>query len=167
MKKGQATFKPNWQWLMQNKIAFLGFGFGSGLPEKAPGTWGSFAGMLLAGLFLGMGMGQLGLLMLTVVAFIAGIGICQETELALGRVHDHSGIVWDEMVAMWLIFALIPQGFFWWMTAFVVFRFFDIVKPQPISWVDGKIEGGLGVMLDDVIAATYTVIVVYLLVWIF
>ena len=98
---------------------------------------------------------------------MVGIGICHETELALGRVHDYSGIVWDEIVAMLFVFSLIPQGFFWWIIGFAAFRFFDIVKPQPISWADSKVNGGLGVMLDDVIAAVYAVLVVGILALIF
>ena len=167
MEKTKPTFTPTWKWLMENKIAFVGFGFGSGLPAKAPGTWGSLMGMLLAGLLLGIGVGKLWLFLLAVVAFVVGIGICHETELALGRVHDYSGIVWDEIVAMLFVFSLIPQGFFWWIIGFAAFRFFDIVKPQPISWADSKVNGGLGVMLDDVSAAVYAVLVVGILALIF
>lgn len=159
MKK-QPLFQPNWTWLMNNKIAFIGFGFGSGLIPKAPGTMGSIVGMWLAGLLLGSGMNHTTLFIFTLILFGIGIWICDETERALGCVHDYKGIVWDEIVAILLIYALIPQGFFWWTLAFVLFRFFDIIKPQPVKWADNKLEGGLGVMVDDVIAAVYTIIII-------
>lgn len=167
MEKAQLAFRPTWAWLMDNKIAFVGFGFGAGLAPKAAGTWGSLVGMLLAGLLLGCGLGKLGLFILAVVGFAAGVWICKQTELALGNVHDYGGIVWDEIVAMFLVYALIPQGLFWWVIGFALFRLFDIFKPQPIKWADSKVSGGLGVMLDDVIAAVYTVLVVGVLALIF
>ncbi len=164
--KAQPIIRPTWDWLMNHKVAWIGFGFGSGLASKAPGTWGSLVGMLLAGLLLGCGVSKLGLFVLAVLAFVVGIWICNHTERALG-VHDYSGIVWDEIVAILLIYSVIPQGFFWWLIGFGAFRFFDIVKPQPISWADSKVSGGLGVMLDDVIAAVYAMLLVGILAAIF
>lgn len=155
--------RPTWAFLMQNKLAFLGFGFGVGLAPKAQGTWGSFLGMMLAGLFLGSGMSKFGLFALAAVLFVVGIWICNETELALGRVHDYRGVVWDEIVGIMFVYALVPQGFFWWLAAFAAFRFFDIVKPQPIAFFDEKVRGGLGVMLDDVVAAIYAVLLIQIL----
>lgn len=166
MNEQLTPIRPTWTWLMENKIAFLAFGFGAGLAPKAAGTWGSLVGMLWAALMLGMGLGKVGLFILAVLALGAGVWICNQTEAALGR-HDDGGIVWDEIAAMLLIFSLIPQGFFWWIIGFALFRLFDIVKPKPISWADDKIGGGLGVMLDDVIAAAYTVLIVGILALIF
>lgn len=163
MSVQDTSVRPTWDFLMKNKIAFVGFGFGVGLAPKAQGTWGSLLGMMLAGLLLGCDLGKLGLFALAAVLFGVGVWICNETELALGRVHDYRGVVWDEIVGMLLVYSLVPQGFFWWMLAFALFRFFDIVKPQPIGFLDKNIRGGLGVMLDDVAAAVYTVIVVQLL----
>ena len=88
---------------------------------------------------------------------------CNVTERALG-VHDYGGIVWDEIVAMMLIYACVPQGLGWWTIAFAVFRFFDAVKPPPIKWFDQRVSGGLGVMLDDLIAAVFSIAVVWVLV---
>lgn len=158
MKREQPTFTPNWSWLMRNKTAFIGFGFGSGLATKAPGTFGSLVGMMLAGLLLGSGMSHFGLFVFSLILFLGGIWICSETELALGGVHDYKGIVWDEIVAMLLVFSLVPQGVFWWWFAFALFRFFDIVKPQPIQWAEQRYARGFGVMVDDMIAALYTVL---------
>ncbi|QMT32283.1 phosphatidylglycerophosphatase A family protein [Alysiella filiformis] len=152
--------RPTWAFLMKNKMAFLGFGFGAGLAPKAQGTWGSLVGMMLAGLLLGSGLGKLGLFVLAAILFVAGIWICNETELALGRVHDYRGVVWDEIVGIMFVYALVPQGFFWWIFAFGAFRLFDIAKPQPIAFFDEKVRGGFGVMLDDVVAAVYAVLLV-------
>ena len=78
-------------------------------------------------------------------------------------VHDYGGIVWDEIVAMLLILAFVPQTVLWWLMAFLVFRFFDAVKPPPIKWFDQKVSGGFGVMLDDIIAAIMSIMVLLIL----
>lgn len=157
--------RPDWAWLMRDTNALLAFGFGAGLSPKAPGTFGSLLGLLLAGLLLGCGVSHTGLFLLSVVLFVWGIGLCTRAGTALGE-PDHSGIVWDEMVAMMAVFALIPQGFFWWVTGFALFRLFDIVKPAPVNWVERRYGGGLGVMADDAAAALYAVLVVWVLNWI-
>lgn len=159
--------QPSWALLMRHKIAWVGFGFGVGLAPKAPGTWGAFVGMMLSGLLLGMGLGKVGLFVFAVAAFAAGVWICNQTASALDCEHDYGGIVWDEIAAMFLIYALIPQGLFWWLAGFALFRVFDIVKPQPIALVDERVRGGLGVMLDDVIAAAYTILIIGILALIF
>lgn len=109
-------------------------------------------------------MSKLALGLLCIALFLIGIWICNATERALG-VHDYGGIVWDEIVAMMLIYACVPQGLGWWAVSFAVFRFFDAVKPPPIKWFDQRVSGGLGVMLDDLIAAVLSIAVVWLLVW--
>lgn len=109
-------------------------------------------------------MSKLTLGLLCIPLFFLGIWICNVTERALG-VHDYGGIVWDEIVAMLLVLACIPQGLGWWTTAFIVFRFFDAVKPPPIRWFDRQVSGGLGIMLDDIIAAVMSIMVLRLLVW--
>ncbi len=111
---------------------------------RAPLTDGLFAGLLVA-------------------CILFGILACERTGRALG-VADHGSIVWDEIVAIWLVLWLTPEGLGWQLTAFVLFRFFDIVKPQPIRWVDDRTRGGFGVMLDDLIAASYTLLALALLV---
>ena len=145
-------------------MRLLGHGFGTGLAPKAPGTVGTLPAVFIAGLLLGCGMSKLTLGLLCIALFFIGIWICNVTERALG-VHDYGGIVWDEIVAMMLIYACVPQGLGWWTIAFAVFRFFDAVKPPPIKWFDQRVRGGLGVMLDDLIAAVLSIAVVWLLVW--
>ncbi|XXQ68111.1 phosphatidylglycerophosphatase A [Neisseriaceae bacterium B1] len=165
MSKTPPAFRPTFAWLCQDPIRLLGFGFGTGLAPKAPGTVGTLPALFISGLLLGMGMSKLVLGLLCIPLFFIGIYICNATEHALG-VHDYGGIVWDEIVAMMLILACIPQGLFWWVNAFCVFRFFDAVKPPPIRWFDRQVSGGLGVMLDDVIAALMSVAVLWLGAWV-
>lgn len=94
-----------------------------------------------------------------------GIRICGYTERELG-IQDYGGIVWDEIVAMLLVLSLIPFKWSWWLAAFVIFRLFDALKPWPIKWFDRRIHGGLGIMLDDLIAAAMTLMVLGLFYWI-
>ena len=162
MSKQKPAFKPTLKWLLQNPIRFLGFGFGSGLAPKAPGTFGTLPALPLAWILLFLGSNKIGLIILSVVLFFIGIWICNVTERDLG-VHDYGGIVWDEIVAMLLILAFVPQTVLWWLMAFLVFRFFDAVKPPPIKWFDQKVSGGFGVMLDDIIAAIMSIMVLLVL----
>lgn len=162
MSKQKPAFKPTLKWLLQNPIRFLGFGFGSGLAPKAPGTFGTLPALPLAWILLFLNSGKIGLIILSVVLFFIGIWICNVTERDLG-VHDYGGIVWDEIVAMLLILAFVPQTVLWWLMAFLVFRFFDAVKPPPIKWFDQKVSGGFGVMLDDIIAAIMSIMVLLIL----
>lgn len=131
---------------------FLAFGLGSGLSPKAPGTAGTAAAMLfglpLAGIPTWAG------LLLVALSFVVGIWICNRASRALG-VHDHGGIVWDEFVGIWLVLVLVPAHWTWWLAAFLVFRIFDILKPWPIGWLDRRVHGGFGIMIDDLIAAIY------------
>ena len=109
-------------------------------------------------------MGKFGLAVLSVILFFIGIWICDVTERSIG-VHDYGGIVWDEIAAMMLVLACVPQGLGWWLAAFAAFRFFDAVKPPPIRWFDQKVRGGFGVMLDDFIAALFAIAAVHFLGW--
>ncbi|HKL52871.1 MAG TPA: phosphatidylglycerophosphatase A [Wenzhouxiangellaceae bacterium] len=131
---------------------FLAFGLGAGLSPKAPGTAGTLAGMLLglplAGLPVWAG------LLFVAIAFLVGIPVCDRVSKRLG-VHDHGGIVWDEFVGIWLLLVLVPFHWTWWLAAFLAFRFFDVAKPWPIGWLDRRVHGGFGIMLDDLIAALY------------
>ncbi|MFU8833582.1 MAG: phosphatidylglycerophosphatase A, partial [Wenzhouxiangella sp.] len=132
---------------MTTPSGFLALGLGSGLSPKAPGTAGTAMGMVLA-LPLG-GMPAWAGLVAVLVAFVAGVWICDSACRQLGR-HDHGAIVWDEFVGIWLVLALVPFEWIWWIAAFVLFRVFDIVKPWPIGWLDRRVHGGLGVMVDDI-----------------
>lgn len=93
-------------------------------------------------------------LLAVLLAFLLGIYLCGRAARELG-VHDHGGIVWDEFVGLWLTVWLLPGGWPWWLAAFTLFRLFDIVKPWPIRWLDRHVHGGLGIMIDDVLAAVF------------
>ena len=96
-----------------------------------------------------------------VAATLLGIWLCQRTAEDLG-VHDHGGIVWDEFVGVWIALWLAPVGWLWLLAGFVLFRLFDILKPWPIGWVDKRVGGGLGIMLDDILAGFMTLGVLWL-----
>ena len=89
-------------------------------------------------------------------SFLVGVWICDRVSKELGT-HDHGGIVWDEMVGYWLAVAFVPLQWTWLLAAFLLFRFFDIFKPWPIRQLDKNISGGFGIMIDDVLAAIYTI----------
>ncbi len=132
---------------------FLAFGFGSGLSPVAPGTAGTIAALPFAAVLAVLPL-PVSLVIVT-IAFLLGIYLCGEISRQLG-VHDHSGIVWDEFVGIWLVLVLIPFNWAWWLAGFVLFRLFDAVKPWPIDWIDRRLGGGLGVMVDDLVAALMT-----------
>jgi len=116
---------------------------------KAPGTWGSLVALPFVPLWqLLPGWGYLLMLGLTM---LFGVWLCGKVARELG-VHDHEGIVWDEFVGIWITFWLVPEGWYWMLLGFVIFRVMDIAKPWPISWVDRHIHGGFGIMLDDILA---------------
>lgn len=134
---------------------FLAFGFGSGLSPKAPGTAGTLAALVFAVPLVALPV-WLGFVVV-VAAFFLGLYLCGETSRRLG-VHDHGGIVWDEFVGMWLVLLFVPFDAWWWLVAFALFRAFDILKPWPIRWLDRRVGGGLGIMVDDVLAAVYALV---------
>ena len=146
--------------LLKQPVHFLAFGFGAGLMPQAPGTFGTLVAVPVYLLIM-----QLSLPVdLMVLAFMTAVGVwvCGRTSADLG-VHDHGGIVWDEMVGYLVTLAAVPPS--WWnmLLAFVLFRVFDIAKPWPISWVDRRVSGGLGIMVDDIIAALFALPVVHLI----
>jgi phosphatidylglycerophosphatase A len=144
--------QPNFKTL-RDPIHFVAFGFGSGLVPHAPGTAGSVVGLAFAWVQLGLPLAwQIG----AVAAVIAiGIYVCGESARRL-RVHDYSGIVFDEIAGVMLAALAVPaRSFFWFALLFVLFRIFDIAKPWPIRDVDHRLGGGLGIMLDDLMAALY------------
>ncbi len=141
--------------VLANPANFFALGAGLGLAPKAPGTVGTLLGIPL--LFL-MPQSTVAYLVVVLVLFAFGVWCCHSCADTLG-VHDHPGIVWDEVVGYLLTMIAMPRTALWVLAGFVVFRLFDILKPWPISWVDRRIHGGLGIMLDDILAAVFSVIV--------
>jgi phosphatidylglycerophosphatase A len=148
---------PSWRLMLSHPAHLLSFGFGSGLVPFAPGTWGTLFAWLvfnvldrwIADPFWGA---------LIAATAIAGAVAAQRTGAALGR-PDHGAIVIDEIAAFWLVLWLLPGALTTQAAAFVVFRCFDIVKPPPIRAIDARFKHGAGVMLDDLVAAFYTLLV--------
>jgi len=135
--------------ILVNPIHLLAFGFGAGLSPKAPGTVGTLVAVLIYLALPNMSPSTYAGLIL--VSFFFGIWLCGKTAEDLG-VHDHGGIVWDEFVGYWITMFMAPSGLFWVLLGFGLFRLLDIFKPWPIKWADKKLAGGLGIMLDDVLA---------------
>ncbi len=113
-------------------------------------------------LFALKSLGNPGFWIVLVLLFGLGVWLCEQVSRKLG-VHDHGGIVWDEMVGYWLAAAFVPLQWPWLLAAFVLFRFFDIVKPWPIRQLDKKVSGGFGIMIDDIVAALFTVFILAVL----
>lgn len=155
---------PTFKRLLGRPIDLLAFGFGSGLSPKAPGTVGT-----LAAIPLYLMMAQLTLpvyLLLLVISGLVGVYICGRTAADLG-VHDHPGIVWDEFVGFWITMFAAPAGLLWVLVGFLWFRLFDIMKPWPVSWCDKRVGGGLGIMLDDIVAGLMALAAMQLCYWAF
>ncbi len=141
--------------VLRDPLQWPAFGFGLGLMPFAPGTWGSLPGVLFWYLTPDDWPVQAAV---AASAFLAGIWLCGESARRIG-VHDHGGIVWDEIVGMYLTLLVVPRDPAWVLAAFVLFRLFDIWKPWPIRDLDHRLHGGLGIMLDDVIAALYAALI--------
>lgn len=151
--------------MLDRVVYWLGIGLGSGLPRRAPGTWGTVGGFIVA--IPLMSLGFVPFLIITLLSCLIGIWICGRTS-ELMQTHDDPHIVWDEWAGIWI--TLLPFSYmsvttdtFWQdisqslsiialILAFILFRFFDIIKPPPIGWADKRVAGGLGIMLDDIIA---------------
>ncbi len=138
----------------------LAFGFGSGLSPFAPGTMGTLVAIPFT--FALKSLGTTGFWIVLLLLFLLGVWVCDRVSHKLG-VHDHGGIVWDEMVGYWLSMAFVPLQWQWLLAAFVLFRFFDIVKPWPIRQLDQKVSGGFGIMIDDIVAALFTIAILAVL----
>lgn len=159
MEKHQASTPPA-RLILRDPVHFLAFGFGSGLSPKAPGTAGTLAAVPLV--YFALALPLWAYVFLTLVIIIAGVWICDNSSKRLG-VHDHPGIVWDEIAGLFITLLAAPAGLIWLAVGFVLFRFFDILKPWPIGWLDRQVGGGLGIMIDDVLAGVYALICLQLL----
>jgi phosphatidylglycerophosphatase A len=150
--------QTRFQWMLVHPAAIIAQGAGSGLLHPASGTWGTLVGWVLF-VFLSQVLTPMTWIVFLAVTFPIGVWACHVTGKQLG-VHDDSSIVFDEMWAIWLVLLFVMPAPFWQqVVAFALFRLFDIWKPYPIRIVDEKWSGGLGVMLDDVLAAFYALLV--------
>ena len=142
------TIKTPWQ--------FFASGFGSGMSPVAPGTMGTLAAIPLWYIFATI-LPTWGYIIMLLITALIGIVICQKASDELG-VHDHGGIVWDEFVGLWLTMLFAPVSWTAIILGFLIFRFFDVLKPWPIKVIDAQVGGGLGIMLDDILAGVFSFI---------
>lgn len=148
---------PSWRWVRADPGRLLVFGFGSGLIRPGSGTWGTLLAWVMWAVAAPMAP-DLALGLFLLAAFAYGCWACGRVGREMG-VDDHVGMVWDEMVAFWLVLWLTPQTLEAQATAFVLFRFFDTVKPPPIRYFDAHLKGGFGAMWDDLLAAAYSLLI--------
>lgn len=146
--------------LLSSPANFLALGAGSGLAPVAPGTFGTVAAIPLALLM----PNNLAIYTLIVVAlFVAGVWLCDNCANSLG-VHDHPAIVFDEWVGYLITMIAVPRSLWFLALGFVLFRLFDVLKPWPIGLADKRVSGGLGIMVDDVIAGVFAAVSMQLII---
>jgi len=136
--------------IFKNPIHFLAFGFGAGLSPIMPGTMGTLVAIPMY-LVLRL-LPVTGYVVACALITLIGFWLCHVTAKDL-KVHDHPGIVWDEIAGFLWTMLLAPKAWWWIIIGFGLFRFFDIIKPWPIRWIDQRVKGGVGIMLDDLLAA--------------
>jgi len=144
---------PSLAWVLAKPFRLLACGFGVGVLRPGSGTWGSVLALLLWWPMLHW-IPDPWLGALVVLSVVFGVWFCGRTADELG-VPDHVGIVWDEIAALWLLLWVLPNDPWVVLSGFLLFRVFDISKPAPIAWLDRRLKGGFGVMLDDLVAAIY------------
>jgi len=143
-----------------NPVHLLALGFGSGLAPKMPGTFGTLAALPLV-VMLSYFSSFAAYLIVTILVSIVGIWICGKAAADMG-VHDDSSIVWDEIAGMLITMLAVPLSWQTLLLGFALFRFFDIMKPWPISYLDKHVDGGFGIMVDDVLAGLFAVACLHL-----
>lgn len=162
---------PPFSFLFAHPAHFIACGCGSGLSAFAPGTAGTLFAWATYPLLRLAYPGDFNFILFLVFMFAFGVWCCQVTGRHLGMV-DHGSIVWDEIVPFWAVLVFVPpaivdshhgvlvslNGITWQAAAFLWFRFYDIVKPPPARWFDTRVKNGFGVMMDDAVAAGYTVL---------
>jgi len=163
LESGQTAcvVQPNSRFMLSHPAHLIAQGFGSGLSRIMPGTMGT----LFAWLSFGVLSARFPALftpshwaIIIAAGFVVGIWACRKTGRDLG-IADHGSMVWDEIIAFWLVLLLLtPAGFGTQLWAFFWFRLFDMVKPSPIRYFDRHLKGGFGVMWDDIVAAFYTLL---------
>ncbi len=146
--------------VLTNPVHFLAFGFGSGLSPKAPGTMGTLVALPI--IWFMQYLSFEAYIVITLLVTVLGTVLAHYSSKWLG-VHDHSGIVIDEIAGMMWVMAWFPVNFVTLLIGFVLFRIFDILKPFPIRWLDRHVQGGIGIMVDDLLASVFTIVIMALL----
>jgi phosphatidylglycerophosphatase A len=151
------VLRPSWRFLLRHPAHAIAFGFGAGLAPVAPGTWGTLLAFPVYWL-VAPRIDPVNFLLMAGVLFTLGVWACELTGRAIGA-PDHGGMVWDETVAFLLVLFFVPATLAWQAAAFLLFRVLDILKPPPIRYFERSLKNGFGVMLDDLVAAFYTLLV--------
>jgi phosphatidylglycerophosphatase A len=157
MRAGEATASA------RGPALWLATWCGSGLLPWAPGTFASLSALPLAWLLM-MAGGVWLLLAATLLVFLIGLWAAERYMAAVG-IHDPTAVVIDEIAGQWLTLAIAPLDPFAYATGFLLFRVFDVLKPWPVSWLDRRVAGGFGVMIDDLGAALYAGGALWLILW--
>lgn len=144
---------------LKKPVHCVALGFGAGYAPRAPGTVGTLVGIPFYLLAVQLPWAAYALVLLGL--FLAGVWICDRAARDAG-VHDHPAIVWDEVVGYMVTMLLMPPQWYWVVGGFLAFRFFDVLKPWPIRWVDRRVAGGFGIMVDDVLAGLFAAAVLQL-----
>jgi phosphatidylglycerophosphatase A len=148
---------------LTNPIHLLAVGFGAGASPYAPGTAGTLVAIPI---YLLMQLTPVPIYTLIMaVMILAGFWLCEVANKAIG-VYDHPSIVWDEIVGFLLTMWAVPANYMWIIIGFLLFRLFDIWKPWPINWLNDNMGGGIGIVIDDLMAAVYASIVLHLIIWV-
>ncbi len=147
--------------ILTSPVLFLAFGFGSGLAKKMPGTMGTVAAIPVYLAFVQTNIWIYSIL--TILVCVFGVYLCDNAAKQLGE-HDFGGIVWDEVAGYLVTMWFVPFSWYAVLLGFILFRIFDILKPWPIKWIDQKVVGGFGIMLDDVLAGLFSAGILYYIV---
>ncbi len=147
---------------LRNPVHCLALGFGTGLSPKAPGTVGTLAALPLYAALVALPLWAY--LLATALVSVAGIWICARAARDFG-VHDHPAIVWDEVAGYLVTMIAAPVGLAWMVLGFLLFRLFDILKPWPIGWLDRRVGGGTGIIVDDLLAGAFAAVCLQGVVW--
>lgn len=153
----QVVRAPTLAFMLAHPAHGVALGLGSGLLRPGPGTWGTLAGWAVF-VAIGDSLPSAGWWLLIAATFVLGAACAQRTGAALGR-QDHGAIVIDEIVAIWIVLLMVPPTFVAQAAGVALFRVFDIAKPPPIGALDRRFKHGIGVMVDDLVAAFYTLLV--------
>jgi phosphatidylglycerophosphatase A len=146
--------------VLTNPVHFLAFGFGAGLSPKAPGTMGTLVALPIIWFMQYLSFEVY--IIISIIVTLGGTVLAHYSSKWLG-VHDHSGIVIDEIAGMMWVMAWFPVNILTLLLGFVLFRIFDVLKPFPIRWLDHHVDGGVGIMVDDLLAAAYAALLLLLL----
>ncbi len=156
------TAQPVPRSMWEKPSHFIAFGFGSGAVPFAPGTFGTL--MAIPFYFTMQSLSHSLYLLLTIIITLASMWLCHRVAKEI-NVHDHSGMCLDEIVGYLVTMYAAPHGLAWIIAGFLLFRLFDIWKPWPIRYIDEHASGGIGIILDDVLAGIYSLIILRIIAW--